>query len=1184
MAIGERNLLFGLLAVQLQLATSQDLVSAAAVWAVDQQRSLGDILVERGLLSERQQRLILELIDEQVRGQGGDMARVLESLGAPKAPGTTAPKSGSGSGEFPSSGGSSALPLEQQGRYTMRSELGHGGIGRVMIAFDEAIRREIALKELLHSGSASGSGAGQDHSPHKHSAARSTRFLREARITGQLEHPGIVPVYELGRRADDSVYYTMKLVRGTTLADKLRACRTMGDRLALLPHFLDLCHAIGYAHSRGVIHRDIKPANIMVGEFGETVLLDWGLARVRGQADDGAEKLADEVRLLKEAGAGESVDGKPIGTPSYMPPEQADGRIAEVDERSDVWSLGAVLYELLTGRPPFSGSSAFEVIGMVLSEDTQPVLERATDAPPELAAVAMRCLQREPRARYQSVEQLTADVSAFQTGGLVRAYSYSTGLMLRRWASRHWVELAIAGVALLLLIITGAVGYSQVLRRNSALTQVNAQLDMNKRELLAFKLGTESNQQFVRGHGEQATLLALEAARYLEGSNAWMPTVEKAIRSCAAADPFSRELIGHEGAVRRLAISTDGHWLASSSDDKNLRLWDLTDEGRTQLTFGPHPASVSAAAFTADGRHVISACHDGNLRMWDILQPGNQPVLFSGHKDAIWCVACSPDGRYIASGAVDSSVRLWDPHNPGVPARVAGFCDAAVQWVLFSPDGSQLLSTSEDTKVRIWQLENLAAPPRVLVNAGGSSTFATFSPDGSILAVSCQGPALRLWNTADWDAAPAELHGHDAAVWGLAFSADGRTLASASSDLTIRLWDMEQRAHAPRILRVEDELWSVAFSPDGRQLISSGKGKAILLWDLTRGKVSPRMLRGHEALVRALDISSDGNLLISGSKDTTIKLWDRSRADSEPRTLSGHTDLVSGVALSPDEKLLASSSWDRTVRLWDLTRLEDPPTIVGTHDDRVRSVAFSPDGSLLAAGGDDGAMRIYDFRNPRALPQVLRFGEDDFYMCVAFSPDGNILACASSDSTVHLWDLRQPRQAPATLHGHNEAVLTVAFSHDGRLLATGSVDQTARVWDLGSEKQEQRVLRGHRADVYGVDFSPSGELLVTASWDGTARLWNLNSPGQEGSLLEGHSGSVATAIFSPDGEEVFTGSSDQAIGVWRSDALDLIPVIAELPRRNLTLDEWMLFVGADVPYRRTVEHLPPGSSQPGVLR
>ena len=355
--------------------------------------------------------------------------------------------------EAPMSLGGEGLTEEHRGRYRTDRELGQGGIGKVLLVFDRHLGREVALKELLPSG-VEGSGAATPASGR--STRRSPaelRFVNEARVTGQLEHPGVVPVYELGRRADGTIYYAMKLVRGRTFGQALEG-RDLRGRLELLPHFVDLCHAVAYAHSRGVVHRDIKPENVMLGDFGETVVLDWGLAKVKGQKDLLSGKLAQQADRLQHASAVSTVVGVPIGTPSYMPPEQALGEVDEIDERSDVYSLGAVLYELLTGSPPFSGKTAFEVVRNVLGQELVAPSSLEPECPPELAAIAVRALHKERDGRYADAAALAKDVRAFLTGGLVGAHRYSLAALLRRRLRRH--RRLLLGAVLAFAAATGA--------------------------------------------------------------------------------------------------------------------------------------------------------------------------------------------------------------------------------------------------------------------------------------------------------------------------------------------------------------------------------------------------------------------------------------------------------------------------------------------------------------------------------------------------------------------------------------------------------------------------------------------------------------------------------------------------------------------------------------------------------
>ncbi|MCC6465929.1 MAG: serine/threonine protein kinase, partial [Planctomycetes bacterium] len=391
-----------------------------------------------------------------------------EPAGAPTAGASAGPTTAA-----PVAAPTAEPPSSKMGRYRILREHARGGMGRVLLALDTTIGRNVAVKELL-SGLAAETGA---------SAATKSigeRFLREARVTGRLEHPNIVPVYEIGTNESGAFFYSMRFVGGRTMAQRLQDIAAgsgsprdkLAGRLGLLEAFQDVCNAVAYAHSRGVIHRDLKPSNVMLGEFGETVVLDWGLARLHGEADIQARGNSDPA-------AGDSaqltLDGAVVGTPAYMPPEQARGEQHLVDERADVYSLGAMLYELLTGRAPFEGPGAHAVLKRVITESPRPVLELEPGVPRELAVLCGRAMERDREQRFGSALELATEVKAFRDGKALASYEYTSLELLLRFLRRQWRLMAVIGIALAVVGAIAVVAVREVVNeRNAARQALNA--------------------------------------------------------------------------------------------------------------------------------------------------------------------------------------------------------------------------------------------------------------------------------------------------------------------------------------------------------------------------------------------------------------------------------------------------------------------------------------------------------------------------------------------------------------------------------------------------------------------------------------------------------------------------------------------------------------------------------------
>ncbi|MBK9975969.1 MAG: protein kinase [Planctomycetes bacterium] len=434
------------------------------------------------------------------------------------------------------------------GRYTVKSEFARGGMGRVLLALDNAVGREVAMKELLPNavGSSSLPASAQNASR----GELVERFLREAKVTGQLEHPNIVPVYEIGSREDGRVFYTMKLVRGKTLAHRLKAIQTddsldtrgkLTERLKLLDAFHDVCNAVAYAHSRHVIHRDLKPANVMLGEYGETLVLDWGLARVQGQEDRVAKgktgKLPDlSPSLLQEGSDARTLDGAVLGTPAYMPPEQARGELTEVDERSDVYALGAILYEILAGRAPYEGPTAQTVLAKVLVLEPESLATVAPEAPRELVALADKAMAREKTARIGSARHLSLEVAAFRDGRALSVYQYSRSELLVRFVRRNRTAVGVSAAALVALIALGVYAFINITEQRDQ-AQDSLALATQERETRE-RIEREKTEERARLVEQRRKEIASSQARVAENELARPANAARGLLLAHAKDPL----------------------------------------------------------------------------------------------------------------------------------------------------------------------------------------------------------------------------------------------------------------------------------------------------------------------------------------------------------------------------------------------------------------------------------------------------------------------------------------------------------------------------------------------------------------------------------------------------------------------------------------------------------------------
>jgi WD40 repeat protein/serine/threonine protein kinase len=1068
------NLLFGVLALQLDFVSRDALVRAMHAWVLDKHKPLGQILVEHSALSGDRRALLDTLVGEHLKQHANDAGQSLCAL-----PATGAVRDELGRIADPDLQASlaqvSSTPSTAEDPYATRDQTvdglpalrfhilrahAKGGLGEVFVAHDVELGREVALKEIQ-----------PRHADHPESRQR---FVREAEVTGRLEHPGVVPVYGLGRYADGRPFYAMRLIRGHTFKAAIeRFHRDHGvdagawavELRKLLARFVAVCNTVAYAHSKGVLHRDLKPSNVMLGDYGETLVVDWGLAKVL-RKDDGARKPdeaagAESSFLLPPSSLDELTQtGRVLGTPAYMSPEQAAGHPDQIGPATDVYGLGATLYHLLTGQLPFTGSGqqahGFESDALAAPRQRQPYV------PAALEAVCLKAMAPRPADRYPSAKALADALErwlaeeADQQRALVRRLLYFSRVNL---ADRAW--------------------HDQELARMDELLD-----EMWPRD------GEEDLRRF-----EWHYLRRLRHGSFLT-------------------------LRGHTAAVIRVAWSPDGTRLTSAAEDQTAKVWDAAT-GQELLTLSRHTGPLTNVAWSPDGKHLASAARDRTVRVWDAAT-GRELLTLPAPSRSGSGLSWSPDGTCLAGGCSDGTLAVWDAVTGRELRRIKAHAGAAAS-VAWSPDGRLLASASYDKTVKSWDASS--GQELILFTADGDQVWAVaWSPDGERLAGGAADGSLRVWETGTGREALV-LAGHAGAIEGVAWASDGRRLASGGHDRLVKIWDAAAGREIVVLRGHLGSVTSVAWSPDGRCVASSSEDGTVQLWDPVPRPASAA-LQGHAGEVQGLAWSPDGKHLASGSDDRTIKVWDAATG-RELRTLAGHSGPVAAVAWSPDGRRLASASDDQTAKVWDAGAGVEALTLTG-HGSPVTSVSWSPDGAHLATGSEDESVRVWDLATGQEAVRLGR-GHVSSVHGVAWSPDGRRLASASYDRTVRVWDVAGQREV-LLLWGHKGGVFGVAWSPDGQRLATGSFDKTVRVWDAATG-QEILHLRRHAAAVMSVAWSSDGQRLASASRDESARVWDAVT-GQEALTLRAPAGWLLGVAWSPDGTRLAGATKYGTVLIW----------------------------------------------------
>lgn len=958
------------------------------------------------------------------------------------------------------------LEFEQKGHYSVKNEIGKGGTGKVFLATDNFIGRSVALKELLPLSTP------KIHYVSAKDLRARNRFLKEAKITGQLEHPGIAPVYEIGRKPNGKLYYTMRLVKGKTLSKAILDAESLNERLRLLTHFRDICNTIAYAHSKNVIHRDIKPANIMIGEFGETVMLDWGLAKVKGEMDEKAEEIEEGIKLLK-LDIDVTVKGKIMGTPAYMSPEQAKGDISSVDELSDIYSLGAVLYEILSGKIPYSGKSIDDILKNIEDSNIPDIDALLPAVPPELCAILQKSFIKERSKRYKTALELSRDIENYMSGNKVAAYEYSSFELIKKFFMKNkTISLLIAFIVVILIVTTVLISLSYA-------ESVNKEKTAHYNLALGYEAW--ARQMILTGEYEKGAIFAAAALfnnpynfysplkfrnikmfkksfiseKTLNGrslyyiaslkssdaliSTIYLKTVPNDIkvlsdgksvvfggrdRDITFFDIESKKelfkLKGHQDEVYSIDVSSDGSKLLSGSWDGSVILWDISKrEEIKRYVF--HKNEIYKVKLSHSGRLGVSGGSDKDVVVFN-LQSGKIVYTLKAHTKGINNLSFSLNDRYLVSSGYDGVLNLWDMETGENVAKYVSDNNVPISFASFSEKDDVIIVTDYQGNITILNRNNLLVERFFKLNEAIFS--ATLIPGTESILVSGTDNILKKFNLKTGKT--EEIYrGHDKLINAISFIDQKDSFVTVSRDETIKLWK-ENSTKKIRLFKGGDSVISdMKVSPDGQNLIASDRAGYIFLWK-KKGDLKPKVIKAHKKIIESIDFSSDGKFFASGSWDKSVKIWETSSGNLL-KTIKSNNNAIYSVKFAPDNTKIAFGTWDNVIKVVDW-RVGRVLQIIKSHSNSIQAVDFSTDGDKLISASRNGEIienNLVKNSSKIILKSNLKITD------IALSPiDKKIVFSSDNGSITILSKNGEIKEIPTEC----PTVNSVSFSEDGQYI------------------------------------------------------------------------------------------------------------------------------------------------------